>query len=258
MPSVLAIGAHHDDIEFLMAGTMLRLRDLGWDLHYMNVADGSRGSTVMSCEEIARTRLAEAKAAAAMMGATFYDPICPDMEVAYTTELFRKVAAVVRQAKPSVLLTHSPSCYMEDHENTCRLAVSAAFAHAMPNFESDPACETYDDPVTVYHAQPVGNRHPLGDLVIPHVYIDVTDKIDEKTSALACHASQKEWLDRSQGMDSYLQTMRDVCGETGQMSGQFAYAEGWRRREHWGFCGPNDDPLANAFSDGILDTRSKT
>ena len=258
MPSVLAIGAHHDDIEFLMAGTMLRLRDLGWDVHYMNVADGSRGSTVMGREEIATMRLAEAKAAAKLMGATFHDPICPDMEIAYTTELLRKVAAVVRQAKPSVLLTHSPSCYMEDHENASRLAVSAAFAHAMPNFESDPEFETYDEPLTVYHCQPIGNRHPLGDVVVPHFYVDVTSQLEEKTAALACHASQKEWLDKSQGMNSYLQTMRDVCSETGQMSGKFKYAEGWRRREHWGFCGPNDDPLADAFGDGILDMRDNS
>jgi len=247
MPSVLTIAAHHDDIEFMMAGTMLQLKKLGWELHYMNIADGCRGSTVLDRQTCARIRLQEAKNAAEMLGATFYPPICPDMEIAYTTELLRKVAAVVRKAKPSIVLTHSPSCYMEDHENACRLAVSAAFAHAMPNFESDPEVATYDDPVTVYHAQPVGNATPLGEVVYPHFYVDVTDVIDEKVAALACHASQKEWLDKSQGMDSYLETMKEFCSVTGSMSGQYKFAEGWRRRQHWGFCGPSDDPLADAL-----------
>ncbi len=247
MPSVLTIAAHHDDIEFIMAGTMLQLKKLGWELHYMNIADGCRGSTTMDRATCAAVRLEEARAAAKLLGATFYPPICPDMEIAYTTELFRKVAAVVRMAKPSIILTHSPIDYMEDHENACKLAVSAAFAHAMPNFESDPEVATYSDPVTVYHAQPVGNATPMGEVVVPKLFVDITDVLDVKTASLACHASQKQWLDESQGMNSYLQTMRDTCEQVGKMSGRYAFAEGWRRRQHWGFCGPEDDPLATAL-----------
>lgn len=247
MPSVLAIAAHHDDIEFVMAGTLLRLRTLGWDLHYMNLADGCRGSTTMDRPTCAAVRLEEAKQAAKILGATFYPPICPDMEIAYTTDLLRKVAAVVRIAKPSIVLTHSPIDYMEDHETACRLAVSAAFCHGMPNFESDPPVDVYMEPVTVYHAQPVGNATPLGERVIPKLYVDITDVLELKAEALAAHASQKLWLDQSQGMDSYIQTMRDGSAVVGRMSGKYAYAEGWRRREHWGFCGPDDDPLATAL-----------
>ena len=247
MPSVLAIAAHHDDIEFVMAGTMLQLKKLGWDLHYMDLADGCRGSTTMNRKTCAAVRLEEARAAAISLGATFYPPICPDMEIAYTTELLRKVAAVVRIAKPSILLTHSPIDYMEDHENACKLAVTAAFTHGMPNFESDPEVATFSDPVTVYHAQPIGNATPLGEVVYPKLYVDIADVLDPKVAALACHASQKQWLDDSQGMDSYLETMRDMCAKIGSMSGVYEYAEGWRRREHWGFCGPDDDPLAKAL-----------
>jgi hypothetical protein len=64
---------------------------------------------------------------------------------------------------------------------------------------------------------------------------------------------QQEWLDSSQGMNSYLQTMWDLGADAGQQSGQFQYAEGWRRREHWGFCGADDDPLRAALADLIVD-----
>ena len=57
MPSALAIAAHPDDIEFLYAGTMLQLGERGWDLHYINLCDGSRGSTTMNQQECAATRL---------------------------------------------------------------------------------------------------------------------------------------------------------------------------------------------------------
>lgn len=255
MPSVLAIAAHPDDIEFLMAGAMLQLGQRGWDLHYINLCDGSRGSTTMDRQQCAAVRLDEAKRACEVLGATFYPPIYADMEAIYSTENLKKVAAVVRMARPSILMTHSPSDYMEDHEISARLAVSAAFSHGMPNLESIPPVEVFMDPVTVYHAQPVGNATPVGEPVIPHFYVDESDVIDKKVEALACHASQKQWLDESQGQDSYLQTMRDLSKEVGRMSGKFEYAEGWRRHSHWGFCGPDDDPLAQTLADIIVDTR---
>lgn len=252
MPSVLAIVAHPDDIEFVMAGTLLQLGQRGWDLHYMNVCDGSRGSTQLSPQECARVRLGEAQAAAKVLGATFYDPILPDMEAQYLPEYLRKVAAVVRQAQPSIVLTHSPVDYMEDHETVCRLAVSAAFTHAMPNYETDPPEAIYSGPVTVYHAQPHGNKTPLGQAVEPHFFVDITSTIQQKKQALACHESQREWLDASQGMDSYTETMLTLGREVGRMSGKFEMAEGWRRREHWGFCNADDDPLRKALADIIV------
>jgi LmbE family N-acetylglucosaminyl deacetylase len=254
MPSVLAIAAHPDDIEFLMAGTMLQLAQRGWELHYANLCDGSRGTTTMGREECAATRLKEARDASAKLNATFYEPIFPDMEAAYTFENLAKVTAIVRSARPSVVLTHSPVDYMEDHQNACRLAVSAAFSHGMPNLESDPPVEPFYEPVTVYHAQPVGNRTPLGEIVTPHFFVDATAVLEQKVELLACHASQKQWLDESQGMDSYLQTLRDLSGETGKLSGRFESAEGWRKHLHWGFCGPDDDPLREALGDLIVES----
>ncbi|TWT74723.1 PIG-L deacetylase family protein [Allorhodopirellula solitaria] len=255
MPSVLAIAAHPDDIEFLFAGTMLMLAKQGWDLHYMNVADGSRGSTTMDRETCAATRLAEAQQAADLIGAKFHKPICHDMEIAYTTENLQKVTAVVRESQASIVLVHSPIDYMEDHEVACKLGVSAAFSHAMPNLESIPPTPHYDAPVTVYHAQPLGNRHPTGELIHPHFYVDTAPVIEKKTQALACHASQKQWLDESQGLESYLETMLDESRHVGELSGKFEHAEGWRRREHRGFCGENDDPLRTTLHDFIVESK---
>src|SRR5690606_6587723 len=139
--------------------------------------------------------------------------------------------------------THSPVDYMEDHMNTCRLAVTAAFARGMPNFPVMPPRAAIDVPVTVYHAQPYSNRDPLRQPVLPEYFVDVSDVLELKVAALACHESQKRWLDGSQGLDSYLQTLRDLDAEVGRLSGRYSHAEGWRRHLHLGFCGPNDDPL---------------
>jgi N-acetylglucosamine malate deacetylase 1 len=123
MPSALAIAAHPDDIEFVMAGTLLLLRRAGWEIHCLNVASGSLGSLTQSPVEIARVRRREAQAAARLLDAVWHPPICADMEVFYDNATLRRVCAVVREARPDVVLTHSPQDYMEDHMNTARLAV---------------------------------------------------------------------------------------------------------------------------------------
>jgi N-acetylglucosamine malate deacetylase 1 len=251
MPSVLAIAAHHDDIEFVMAGTMLLLKERGWELHYMDLADGSRGSTQLDPKTCAATRLAEAQEGAKILGATFYPPIFPDMEIQYSTDALQKVASVVRQTRASVILTHAPVDYMTDHEEACKLAVSAAFCHGMPNFETTPQALPYFEPVTVYHAQPHGNRTPMGEVVRPHFAVDISSVLERKLESLRAHRSQQEWLDSSQKMNSYVQSMLDLCGELAGMTGKYKIAEGWRRRQHWGFCGPNDDPLRDALRDVI-------
>jgi hypothetical protein len=69
-----------------------------------------------------------------------------------------------------------------------------------------------------------------------------------KRAALAAHRSQKEWLDKSQGMDSYLEAMEEMSLEVGRMSGRFVHAEGWRRHLHLGFSASDIDPLAESLA----------
>ena len=42
--TAIAVAAHPDDIEFVMAGTLCLLREAGYAIHYLNVATGSCGS----------------------------------------------------------------------------------------------------------------------------------------------------------------------------------------------------------------------
>ena len=252
MPSAIAITAHPDDIEFIAGGTLLLLKQAGWDIHYFNVSRGNCGSVQYDNETTARIRLEEAKEAARILGAHFHAPIANDMEIMYTHEMMRKVAAVVREAKANVVLTHSPVDYMEDHTNTCRLAVSAAFCHGMPNWESDPPRPTYDGDVVVYHAMPHGLRTPLRQRVHAGAYVNTTSVHATKRQALAAHHSQKHWLDVSQGMDSYLVSMDELSGELGRLSGQFQYAEGWRRHLHLGFSATPIDPVKEALGSNYL------
>lgn len=252
MKTAMAIAAHPDDIEFFMSGTLMLLRDAGYEIHYMNLANGCCGTTQYDRQTIAEIRREEAKAAAESIGAVFHESICNDLEIFYDKPTLAKVASAVRQVAPNVLLTHSPSDYMEDHTNTCRLAVTAAFTRGMPNFPVAPPRSIVEGIVTVYHAQPYGNRDPLRRPVEPDLFVDTGSVIDRKVEMLAFHKSQKQWLDESQGLDSYLQTLCDLDAEVGRMSAMFPFAEGWRRHLHLGFCDETDDPLAEALAEKVL------
>ena len=261
-PRAIAIAAHPDDIEYVMAGTLLRLREAGWEIHYLNLSSGNCGSVTMNREETARVRRLEAIRAAEILGAFYHESIADDLEIIYSVELVRKVAGVIREVAPGIVLTHSPQDYMEDHMETCRIAVTAAFAHSVPNFKTIPARipANMAEGITVYHAMPHGLRDGLRQRILPGSYVDVGGVHAVKLQALAAHASQQHWLQVSQGMSSYLQAMEDMSREVGLMSGHFALAEGWRRHLHHGFSPVDADPLAQAtgthcLTDAIYEDR---
>ncbi len=242
-PTVFAIAAHPDDIEFMMGGTLLLLRDAGCELHYMTLSTGSLGSSVYSTAKTRRMRRAEAQEGAKRLGAEWHAPLAGDLEIFYDLRTLRRLAATVREVNPQILLTHSPMDYMEDHTNTCRLAVTAAFARGMPNYVTVPRRPPVSGEVTVYHALPHMLRDPLGRRVIAELFVDVEKVLPEKRAAAAAHRSQKEWLDVSQGMDSYLTTIESFSSEVGRASRRFRHAEGWRRHLAAGFCSEGADPL---------------
>lgn len=248
--TAIAIFAHPDDIEFGAAGTLMLLAATGWETHYMNVSSGNCGSTTMDAQTTRIARARESRAACEILGAAWHGSIADDLQILYTVEYLRKLAAVIREVQPRIVLTHGPSDYMEDHMNTCRLAVTAAFTTGMSNFHTDPpkACLGPGD-VTIYHAQPHGNRDPLRRKIIPGAFVDTSSVHQRKREALAAHSSQREWLDKSQGMDSYVSTMEDLSREVGRMSGKFEFAEGWRRHLHLGFSATDDDPLGGALGE---------
>lgn len=248
----MAIAAHPDDIEFQMAGTLLRLADLGWQTHYLTLANGSCGSLTLGPAATARVRAGEARAAARLLGARFHASLTPDCTILYALPLLRRVAAIVREVAPRVLLIPSPQDYMEDHTETCRLAVTAAFVRGMPNFRTTPPRHPVPRDVTLYHAMPHGLRDPLRGLIRPAAFVDTSGVHEVKRRALSAHKSQDRFLAGTQHMSSYLQEMDDMSRDVGRMSGVFVHAEGWRRHLHRGLCAEDADPLADALGDGYL------
>jgi len=243
--TVLVVSCHPDDIEFMMGGTLLLLKTAGCAIHCINIANGCDGSAELRPQEITVVRRREAMRAAESLGAVFHESLVDDLEVFYTQDLIRRITALVRQVKPDIVLTLSLEDYMEDHMNTARIAVTATFLRNVGNYRSIPDEPAVYGDAMLYHSTP----HILSDMmrrpIVPELYVDVTSVIDSKEKLLACHTSQKEWLDKTQGFDSYLKTMREITETVGRMSGAFRYAEGWRRHSHVGFARQDCNPLAD-------------
>ncbi len=200
MPTtVFAFSCHPDDIEFMMGGTLFLLKKAGCALHYMNLANGNCGSTEQGLEQTAAARRGEAQAAAALLGASFHESLVGDFEVLYTQELVRRAAAVMRRVKPDILLLPSPEDYMEDHMNTCRIGVTAAFCRGVPNFVTLPPEPPCFQDVVLYHALPYGLADGLRRAVHPDFFVDISGVIEDKQAMLACHQSQRKWLDVEPG-----------------------------------------------------------
>ena len=255
-PSAIAIAAHPDDIEFMMAGTLLLLREAGWRTHYLNVATGSGGSLVHGAAALRRIRRGEGQKAAAMLGAEFHESHADDLEIVYSVPLLRALTAVIRDVRPTIVLTHSPQDYMEDHTNTCRLAVTATFARGIPNFHSQPRRPAWSGSTTIYHAMPHRLCDQLRQRIVPGAFVDTTTVQEKKLAALACHESQHRWLQATQGINSYLRDMEETAREVGRSSRRFRMAEGWRRHSHMGYCEPEADPLREALGRKYLVNRA--
>ena len=235
-----------------MAGTLVLLRQAGYETHYFNLLTGHCGSVREPAAPTRRRRRREARRAAAILGAAWHPPICDDLEIVYAVAHLRRVAAVIRDTRASIVLTHAVQDYMEDHMISGRLAVTAAFAHGMRNFRTTPPRLPYADDVAVYHAMPHGLQDGLRRPVMAGAFVDTTAVQATKHAALAAHESQQAWLQASQGMNSYLRAMTDMSTAVGRQSGRFAHAEGWRRHLHLGFSGSEIDPLAEALGEHYL------
>ncbi len=254
-PHVLAIHAHPDDIEFQCAGTLLQLKRLGCRISVATMTPGDCGSAEHSAEEIARIRRNEAAAAAAILEADYTCLEFRDLSIVFDNDSRRRMTEFLRRTAPDIILTAPPVDYMHDHEITSALVRDACFNASVPNYRTgqwDPAPTAAKIP-WLYYVDPVegtdhfGNRQPVDFIV------NVTEQLETKIAALACHASQREWLRRQHGMDEYTEACRRWGAARGKESG-FGCGEGFR--QYKGHPHPTSNALAELLQGRIhLTTR---
>ncbi len=102
----------------------------------------------------------------------------------------------MREIQPDIILTQSPQDYMEDHQNTVRLVVTAAFARGHDELRDRAAAprRTTDRWRSTTRCR-TACSDGLRQAIEPHFYVDITGVLARKRAMLACHASRKSgWM----------------------------------------------------------------
>jgi len=117
----LVIAAHPDDAEISVGGTLLRLVDAGKKVGIVDVTRGEMGSRGTEAD-----RDAETAAANELLGVSVRLNLgAPDGRVQVTLELRERLAAILREHAPDIVLAHYEQDPHPDHVASGRLAREA-------------------------------------------------------------------------------------------------------------------------------------
>ena len=227
MKRILAVHAHPDDIEFLCAGTLALLAEMGHHVTIATMTAGDCGSVETSLEDTARIRQNEAATAAALIGAEYACAGFGDLCVFNDDSSRRRTTELVRTARPDIVITASPVDYHPDHEATSMLVRDAVFASSVPNYRAGPPRPLAAIP-HLYFMDPIEGRDRKGQVVDPDFAIDVTSNFSKKSDMLAAHESQRSWVRKQHGVDDYMASMERWTAKRGAQFG-VSYAEGFRQ-----------------------------
>lgn len=169
----LIIGAHPDDPENV-GGTMLLLREAGWDVAAVYMTRGEAGIKGKSYDEAAEIRSKEAIEACRILDVRpiFMTQIDGSSEI--TKERYAEMQEVIERENPDMVITHWPLDFHPDHR-ICSLLVFNAWRRLKFSFELY-YFETMNGAQTQYF-------HPTD-------YVDIGAVADRKHQAYFAHVSQ--------------------------------------------------------------------
>jgi LmbE family N-acetylglucosaminyl deacetylase len=257
--SVLALGAHPDDVEINCSGTLRLLQKLGLEIHIATMSLGDCGSKTLSRDEIAAQRQKEAQVACALLNASFHYVGSSDFCIFNDDVHNRRVTALLRDVSPDILFTHPPADYLLDHETTSTLGRNGCFYAPVANYDTaeyTKAAPTGHVP-HLYYFDVMQGIDIFGRRVAPQFYVDVSDEIGFKSEMLAQHASQREWLLAHHGIDDYLAAMQSWSAVRGAEAAggneNITHAEAFR--QHRGHAYPHNNVLQELLGERVISNR---
>ena len=220
---VLAVYAHPDDAEVSAGGTLARWVDAGATVWVLITARGDKGTDDPDAdlEALAAQRVEETARAVAALGFAGHTHLGnPDGELPDDQHLRAAIVRTVRELRPEVVCCPDPTAVFfgqryanhRDHRSVGWSVLDAVTpAAGNPHYFSDAGPP--HEPAVLY----------LSGTLEPDVWVDITDTIDTKAAALACHATQVEQP------GEWLRSVVRQRAEAGGRQAGVRYAEGFRR-----------------------------
>jgi len=175
---LLAVMAHPDDAELICGGSLIKSADAGQRTGILDLTGGETGSR--GTPEI---RAREAEEAASVLGlAVRRNAGLPDSRIQNDPASRDRVAGLLREIRPRVVITHWLNGRHPDHRATAELVYDAAFLAGLKNYGA--TGEAFR-PFKVIHA--LSFRE---DPQKPTFVVDISAEMDRKLAAIACYRSQ--------------------------------------------------------------------
>jgi N-acetylglucosamine malate deacetylase 1 len=173
---LLVFGAHPDDIEIGLGGTIARHTAAGQAVGLCDLTQGE-----MSSNGTVEDRRQEAAAAARVLGAAWREDLrWPDGEIAPNPAMIRTAVDLIRRHRPRAIAIPYWDDRHPDHVAASQVLRLAAFKSGLRKYATDSA-PWASDWVCYYF---------INDGAPPSFVVDVTAYYDRKREALDCHRSQ--------------------------------------------------------------------
>jgi N-acetylglucosamine malate deacetylase 1 len=217
---ILAFGAHADDVEIGMGGSIAKLTAQGKRIGICDLteADLSSNGTI-------EIRKKEANKAAEILGVTERLSLAfPDRGLLMQEEFIRKIAFVIRKYQPQIVFAPYFLDRHPDHGNCARLVEEAVFSAGIRKYHTEDTQAPHK--VSKVYFYMINGFHK------PDFTIDISDSMGDKIEALRAYKSQFEQTEYSVNtplVNGYIETVEARERLFGQQVG-VDYAEGFKSK----------------------------
>ena len=183
---ILAIAAHRDDVEQTCGGTLLRSAAMGLHTAILDLTQGEAGTRGSAAE-----RAAEAEAAAKILQVRWRLALdLPDGGIENSAENRQKIARVMRQLRPRVVILPYWQGRHPDHYKTATLGYEACFLAGLAKFETGTQPHR---PFKILYASLYAD-------VRPSFVVEITEWMEQRLQALLAYRSQYGNQQQGQGL----------------------------------------------------------
>lgn len=216
---ILAFGAHADDVEIGMGGSLAKYAALGKKILICDLTKAE-----LSSNGTVKKRIQEAKRAAAILGVERISLDLPDRGLFMNKDAIDEIVAIIRRYRPKLLFAPYYEDRHPDHGNCMRLVEEAAFSAGIRKYreETGPGVE---GPHKANHLY----LYMINGFHKPDFLIDISETISQKLDSLRAYESQfqkDENAVETPLVNGYIETVEARERLFGHGAG-VAYAEGF-------------------------------
>ena len=193
---ILALAAHRDDVEQTCAGTLLKMAERGYRTGILDLTQGEMG-TRGNAEDRAR----EAAEAARILKVSWRHALdIPDGRVENTWENRLKIARVIREQRPRVLILPYWEGRHPDHYTASVLGYEASFLAGLAKLAvgSQPSAVSSQSSVISEPSTDSASPHRPFKIIYASLYrdvrptfvVDITDQFETRFASLMAYKSQ--------------------------------------------------------------------